>query len=140
MRAEGRQLLFSSLRGRSQAHPQLERYKYLWHTPSSERLLTALILTCRLDSALLKNVQCSQKSVSLLSLGTVLVQVTLFGRFVVGMGVGLGFVVYATYTSEVAPPDRRGQLVACQEVAQCFGEPLTGGTLQDSSYLQRGCC
>ncbi|PHJ20968.1 sugar transporter st1 [Cystoisospora suis] len=47
--------------------------------------------------------------------------VTLFGRFVVGMGVGLGFVVYATYTSEVAPPDRRGQLVACQEVAQCFG-------------------
>ncbi|PFH31077.1 sugar transporter ST2 [Besnoitia besnoiti] len=47
--------------------------------------------------------------------------VMLLGRFLIGMGVGLGFVVYATYTSEVAPSDRRGQLVACQEVAQCFG-------------------
>nr|CEL67691.1 TPA: Sugar transporter, MFS superfamily, related [Neospora caninum Liverpool] len=47
--------------------------------------------------------------------------VMLLGRFLIGMGVGLGFVVYATYTSEVAPPDRRGQIVAFQEVAQCFG-------------------
>ncbi|EPR64465.1 sugar transporter ST2 [Toxoplasma gondii RUB] len=47
--------------------------------------------------------------------------VMLLGRFLIGMGVGLGFVVYATYTSEVSPPDRRGQIVAFQEVAQCFG-------------------
>ncbi|CDJ44755.1 hypothetical protein ETH_00035840, partial [Eimeria tenella] len=45
----------------------------------------------------------------------------LVGRFFVGLGVGMGFVVYATYMCEIAPTDLRGVLVACQEVAQCSG-------------------
>lgn len=45
----------------------------------------------------------------------------LFGRFCVGTGVGIGFVVYATYMCEIAPSGIRGILVACQEVAQCCG-------------------
>eukprot|EP00922_Rhytidocystis_sp_ex-Travisia-forbesii_P027330 GHVS01040057.1.p1 GENE.GHVS01040057.1~~GHVS01040057.1.p1 ORF type:complete len:886 (+),score=111.96 GHVS01040057.1:288-2660(+) len=45
----------------------------------------------------------------------------LLGRIFIGLGVGIGFVVFSTYISEVSPADRRGQLVTCQEVAQCAG-------------------
>eukprot|EP00922_Rhytidocystis_sp_ex-Travisia-forbesii_P025961 GHVS01038061.1.p1 GENE.GHVS01038061.1~~GHVS01038061.1.p1 ORF type:complete len:811 (+),score=73.03 GHVS01038061.1:148-2433(+) len=45
----------------------------------------------------------------------------LIGRLFVGAGIGIGFVMFSTYISEIAPADRRGQLVTCQEVAQCAG-------------------
>eukprot|EP00922_Rhytidocystis_sp_ex-Travisia-forbesii_P044091 GHVS01065744.1.p1 GENE.GHVS01065744.1~~GHVS01065744.1.p1 ORF type:complete len:605 (-),score=94.59 GHVS01065744.1:175-1989(-) len=47
--------------------------------------------------------------------------VLLFGRATLGFGVGIGFVAFATYVSEVSPTDRRGQMVIIQEVAQCTG-------------------
>lgn len=43
------------------------------------------------------------------------------GRCIVGFGIGTGFVIFSTYVSEISPDDRRGQLVSCQEVAQCVG-------------------
>eukprot|EP00922_Rhytidocystis_sp_ex-Travisia-forbesii_P047350 GHVS01070516.1.p1 GENE.GHVS01070516.1~~GHVS01070516.1.p1 ORF type:complete len:508 (-),score=63.11 GHVS01070516.1:377-1834(-) len=47
--------------------------------------------------------------------------VLLFGRTTLGFGVGIGFVAFATYVSEVSPTDRRGQMVMIQEVTQCAG-------------------
>eukprot|EP00921_Rhytidocystis_pertsovi_P008646 GHVQ01014105.1.p1 GENE.GHVQ01014105.1~~GHVQ01014105.1.p1 ORF type:complete len:518 (+),score=42.93 GHVQ01014105.1:745-2298(+) len=64
-------------------------------------------------------------------LGTVLQATTnsynvlLFGRATLGLGVGIGFVAFATYVSEVSPTDRRGQMVLIQEVAQCTGVLLS---------------
>eukprot|EP00922_Rhytidocystis_sp_ex-Travisia-forbesii_P025979 GHVS01038081.1.p1 GENE.GHVS01038081.1~~GHVS01038081.1.p1 ORF type:complete len:583 (+),score=70.55 GHVS01038081.1:57-1805(+) len=49
----------------------------------------------------------------------------LVGRLFVGVGIGIGFVLFSTYISEIAPADRRGQLVTCQELAQCAGVLLT---------------
>jgi len=43
------------------------------------------------------------------------------GRFVLGMGIGLAFVVEPTYIAEIAPPARRGQYVVLNEVAVCVG-------------------
>eukprot|EP01053_Blabericola_migrator_P003410 Blabericola_migrator_1__3409@NODE_1_length_33786_cov_123_788665_g0_i0_p9_GENE_NODE_1_length_33786_cov_123_788665_g0_i0NODE_1_length_33786_cov_123_788665_g0_i0_p9_ORF_typecomplete_len356_score68_25Sugar_tr/PF00083_24/1_6e34Sugar_tr/PF00083_24/3_2e07MFS_1/PF07690_16/1_6e11PUCC/PF03209_15/0_0014TRI12/PF06609_13/0_0021TauE/PF01925_19/0_14DUF3682/PF12446_8/0_094_NODE_1_length_33786_cov_123_788665_g0_i03067331740 len=45
----------------------------------------------------------------------------LLGRALLGVGIGMGFVVFPTYMAEVAPADVRGALVTCQEVAQCIG-------------------
>lgn len=47
--------------------------------------------------------------------------VLLTGRFILGLGIGTGFVMFSTYVSEISPDHRRGQLVSCQEVAQCVG-------------------
>lgn len=47
--------------------------------------------------------------------------VLLTGRFFLGLGIGTGFVIFSTYVSEISPDHRRGQLVSCQEVAQCVG-------------------
>lgn len=48
-------------------------------------------------------------------------EVMLLGRALKGCGVGIGFVAFATYVSEVSPTDIRGQMVIIQEVAQCTG-------------------
>eukprot|EP00920_Eleutheroschizon_duboscqi_P038054 GHVT01091032.1.p1 GENE.GHVT01091032.1~~GHVT01091032.1.p1 ORF type:complete len:684 (+),score=85.72 GHVT01091032.1:606-2657(+) len=45
----------------------------------------------------------------------------LAGRTILGIGVGIGFMCFSTYVSEVAPANRRGQLVTVQEVSQCVG-------------------
>lgn len=45
----------------------------------------------------------------------------LAGRALLGVGIGMGFVVFPTYMAEVSPADVRGALVTCQEVAQCIG-------------------
>ncbi|EZG46262.1 major facilitator superfamily transporter [Gregarina niphandrodes] len=47
--------------------------------------------------------------------------VMLAGRALLGVGIGMGFVVFPTYMAEVAPAAVRGVLVTCQEVAQCLG-------------------
>lgn len=60
--------------------------------------------------------------------------VLLLGRFVLGVGIGLSFVVEPTYVSEIAPADRRGQFVVFNEVAVCIG-CLLG--LQVSTVLLR---
>eukprot|EP00922_Rhytidocystis_sp_ex-Travisia-forbesii_P047362 GHVS01070529.1.p1 GENE.GHVS01070529.1~~GHVS01070529.1.p1 ORF type:complete len:298 (-),score=39.48 GHVS01070529.1:337-1230(-) len=49
----------------------------------------------------------------------------LFGRTALGFGVGIGFVAFATYVSEVSPTDRRGQMVMIQECSQCAGVLLS---------------
>lgn len=50
-----------------------------------------------------------------------LLQGMLVGRSLLGVGIGMGFVVFPTYMAEVSPADVRGILVTCQEVAQCIG-------------------
>jgi len=45
----------------------------------------------------------------------------LAGRFITGMGVGSLAMIIPIYNSEVAPPEVRGALVACQQLAICFG-------------------
>eukprot|EP00922_Rhytidocystis_sp_ex-Travisia-forbesii_P047357 GHVS01070523.1.p1 GENE.GHVS01070523.1~~GHVS01070523.1.p1 ORF type:complete len:292 (-),score=46.99 GHVS01070523.1:337-1212(-) len=52
-------------------------------------------------------------------------EVMLFGRAMLGFGVGIGFVAFATYVSEVSPTDRRGQMVMIQECSQCAGVLLS---------------
>ncbi|KAK4034331.1 sugar transporter [Parachaetomium inaequale] len=47
--------------------------------------------------------------------------VILAGRFITGMGVGSLAMIIPIYNSEVAPPEVRGALVACQQLAICFG-------------------
>lgn len=45
----------------------------------------------------------------------------LLGRSLLGVGIGMGFVVFPAYMAEVSPAEVRGALVTCQEVAQCIG-------------------
>lgn len=45
----------------------------------------------------------------------------LVGRVLLGLGAGIGFVVFAAYISEVAPESIRGALVASQEILQVLG-------------------
>lgn len=45
----------------------------------------------------------------------------LCGRALLGVGIGMGFVVFPTYMAEVSPARVRGALITCQEVAQCIG-------------------
>lgn len=45
----------------------------------------------------------------------------LVGRAFLGVGIGMGFVVFPAYIAEVSPANVRGALVTCQEVAQCIG-------------------
>lgn len=45
----------------------------------------------------------------------------LVGRMVMGFGVGVASVAAPCYLSEVAPPQRRGRLVACYELALAVG-------------------
>ncbi|CEM35291.1 unnamed protein product [Vitrella brassicaformis CCMP3155] len=47
--------------------------------------------------------------------------ILLAGRFIVGVGVGIGMVTFSTYVAEIAPERERGQLVLCQEICQCLG-------------------
>ena len=42
-------------------------------------------------------------------------------RFLVGMGMGLAFVVTPTYLCEIAPQRRRGLFICLNEVAVCIG-------------------
>lgn len=50
-------------------------------------------------------------------------------RTIVGLGIGIGFVVFATYIAEIAPPSLRGRLILCQEIAQCVGAFFLCGTV-----------
>jgi len=54
--------------------------------------------------------------------------ILLVGRFFVGLGVGVGMVVFSTYTSEVSPTHLRGRLGLLQEICQCIGCIFTFGT------------
>lgn len=45
----------------------------------------------------------------------------LVGRFLLGLGAGIGFVVFAAYISEITPEYIRGALVASQEILQVIG-------------------
>ncbi|CBZ53195.1 Integral membrane protein, related [Neospora caninum Liverpool] len=45
----------------------------------------------------------------------------LLGRFLLGLATGVGFVVIATYISEIAPQSLRGALVSSQEMLQVCG-------------------
>ncbi|EPT29243.1 sugar transporter ST1 [Toxoplasma gondii ME49] len=45
----------------------------------------------------------------------------LLGRFFLGLATGIGFVVIATYISEIAPESLRGALVSSQEMLQVCG-------------------
>lgn len=47
--------------------------------------------------------------------------VLLVGRLILGCGIGMGFVIFSTYISEVAPDRLRGCFVSSIEVAQCVG-------------------
>lgn len=47
--------------------------------------------------------------------------VLIFGRILIGVGVGIGFAVVSNYISEVSPPSKRGTLVLCLELSQCLG-------------------
>ena len=44
-------------------------------------------------------------------------EILLFGRFFVGMGVGVGLAIDPLYIAEVSPASRRGELVSWSEVA-----------------------
>ncbi|XP_053993153.1 uncharacterized protein LOC128884104 isoform X2 [Hylaeus volcanicus] len=45
----------------------------------------------------------------------------LIARFLLGAGVGVGFVVFSTYIPEIAPAKHRGKLVAIQDAALSLG-------------------
>ncbi|PHJ23259.1 sugar transporter st1 [Cystoisospora suis] len=56
----------------------------------------------------------------LISLGEIFAML-LVGRFLLGLGAGIGFVVFAAYISEITPESIRGALVASQEILQVIG-------------------
>lgn len=49
-----------------------------------------------------------------------------FGRFVVGLGVGVSAVVVPAYVGEMAPPHRRGAVVITYELMLCLGMIAAG--------------
>lgn len=61
---------------------------------------------------------------------------TMFGRILIGIGVGLGLAIDALYISEIAPPTHRGHLVSLSEVAINFGILL--GFISDFAFLGVG--
>lgn len=60
----------------------------------------------------------------------------LAGRFVLGLGLGLAFVVEPSYICEIAPPAKRGQYVVLNEVAVCVGCLL--GLQAGTAFQRRG--
>lgn len=77
-------------------------------------------------------------------LGTLLCAVTgnmgtlLLGRFIIGIGVGVGSYVAPLYIAEIAPPNRRGTLVLVNNLTITFGQAiayLVGYFLHDFSLV-----
>jgi len=48
------------------------------------------------------------------------------GRFLTGLGIGASAVVTPAYLGEMAPRDKRGQIVALYEVMLCVGMLMSG--------------
>ena len=49
-----------------------------------------------------------------------------FGRFIIGLGVGVSAVVVPAYVGEMAPPDKRGAVVITYELMLCLGMIASG--------------
>jgi len=94
-----------------------------WFADQHGRRLALAFVDCMIVLAVL--LQCLAGSAQLL----------LLGRFLLGAGLGLAFVVEPTYVCEIAPADRRGRFVVLNEVAVCVG-CIAG--LQVSSTLLQG--
>lgn len=66
-------------------------------------------------------------SCGLIMLGTFLMALSptlvllLLGRFILGIAIGMGFVIFSTYITECSPDLWRGRMVSSIEVAQCIG-------------------
>jgi SP family myo-inositol transporter-like MFS transporter 13 len=61
-----------------------------------------------------------------------------FGRFVVGLGVGSSSMTMPVYVSEMAPPDIRGSLVTCVNICVTGGQFISCLIAGSLSYTDEG--